>query len=29
MIAGFVGQTAHEVDKVVEESLGGVLFIDA
>lgn len=28
MIAGFVGQTATKVDKVVEESLGGVLFID-
>jgi stage V sporulation protein K len=28
MIAGFVGQTALKVDKVVEESLGGVLFID-
>jgi len=28
MIAGYVGQTASKVDKVVEESLGGVLFID-
>jgi SpoVK/Ycf46/Vps4 family AAA+-type ATPase len=28
MIAGFVGQTATKVDKVVEESKGGVLFID-
>ncbi len=28
MIAGFVGQTALKVDKVVQESLGGVLFID-
>jgi stage V sporulation protein K len=28
MIAGFVGQTATKVDKAVEESLGGVLFID-
>ncbi|MEO8515178.1 MAG: AAA family ATPase [Flavobacterium sp.] len=28
MIAGFVGQTALKVDKVVDESLGGVLFID-
>ncbi|MWB93837.1 AAA family ATPase [Flavobacterium sp. GA093] len=28
MIAGFVGQTAAKVDKVVEESIGGVLFID-
>ncbi|TRX37909.1 AAA family ATPase [Flavobacterium sp. ZT3R18] len=28
MIAGYVGQTAAKVDKVVEESLGGVLFID-
>lgn len=28
MVAGFVGQTALKVDKVVEESLGGVLFID-
>lgn len=28
MVAGFVGQTASKVDKVVEESLGGVLFID-
>ncbi|WP_445453356.1 AAA family ATPase [Flavobacterium sp. 25HG05S-40] len=28
MIAGFVGQTATKVDKVVQESLGGVLFID-
>jgi hypothetical protein len=27
MIAGFVGQTALKVDKVVEESFG-VLFID-
>ncbi|WP_264566106.1 AAA family ATPase [Flavobacterium sp. N3904] len=28
MVAGYVGQTAPKVDKVVEESLGGVLFID-
>ncbi|QBN19325.1 AAA family ATPase [Flavobacterium nackdongense] len=28
LIAGFVGQTALKVDKVVDESLGGVLFID-
>ncbi|NNT71016.1 AAA family ATPase [Flavobacterium sp. IMCC34852] len=28
MIAGYVGQTATKVDKVVQESLGGVLFID-
>lgn len=28
MVAGFVGQTASKVDKVVAESLGGVLFID-
>jgi stage V sporulation protein K len=28
MIAGFVGQTALKVNKVVEDSLGGVLFID-
>jgi stage V sporulation protein K len=28
MVAGYVGQTAAKVDKVVEESLGGVLFID-
>jgi len=28
MIAGFVGQTATKVDKVIQESLGGVLFID-
>jgi stage V sporulation protein K len=28
MIAGYVGQTATKVDKAVEESLGGVLFID-
>lgn len=28
MIAGYVGQTALKVNKVVEESLGGVLFID-
>ncbi|MGV3697672.1 AAA family ATPase [Flavobacterium sp.] len=28
LIAGYVGQTATKVDKVVEESLGGVLFID-
>nr|WP_315203122.1 AAA family ATPase [uncultured Flavobacterium sp.] len=28
MVAGYVGQTAGKVDKVVEESLGGVLFID-
>ena len=28
MIAGFVGQTATKVDKAVQESLGGVLFID-
>jgi stage V sporulation protein K len=28
MIAGYVGQTATKVDKAVEESKGGVLFID-
>jgi SpoVK/Ycf46/Vps4 family AAA+-type ATPase len=28
MIAGYVGQTAAKVDKVVDESIGGVLFID-
>lgn len=28
MIAGYVGQTATKVDKIVEESIGGVLFID-
>ena len=28
MIAGYVGQTATKVNKVVEESKGGVLFID-
>lgn len=28
MVAGYVGQTAEKVDKVVKESLGGVLFID-
>lgn len=28
LIAGFVGQTATKVNKAVEESLGGVLFID-
>lgn len=28
MVAGYVGQTATKVDKVVTESLGGVLFID-
>lgn len=28
MVAGFVGQTAAKVDKAVQESLGGVLFID-
>lgn len=28
LIAGFVGQTATKVDKVIEDSLGGVLFID-
>jgi stage V sporulation protein K len=28
MIAGYVGQTATKVDKVVEASIGGVLFID-
>lgn len=28
MVAGYVGQTAVKVDKAVEESLGGVLFID-
>lgn len=28
LIAGFVGQTATKVNKVVDESLGGVLFID-
>jgi stage V sporulation protein K len=28
MVAGFVGQTATKVDKAVEESKGGVLFVD-
>jgi SpoVK/Ycf46/Vps4 family AAA+-type ATPase len=28
LVAGFVGQTATKVDKVVTESIGGVLFID-
>lgn len=28
MVAGYVGQTATKVDKVVNESIGGVLFID-
>lgn len=28
MVAGYVGQTATKVDKVVAESIGGVLFID-
>lgn len=28
LIAGFVGQTATKVDKAVQDSLGGVLFID-
>ncbi len=28
MVAGFVGQTATKVDKAVQESLGGVLFVD-
>jgi stage V sporulation protein K len=28
LVAGFVGQTATKVDKVVSESIGGVLFID-
>lgn len=28
LIAGYVGQTAAKVDKVVADSLGGVLFID-
>ena len=28
MVAGFVGQTASKVDKAVQESKGGVLFID-
>jgi stage V sporulation protein K len=28
MVAGYVGQTATKVDKAVEESKGGVLFID-
>lgn len=28
MVAGYVGQTALKVDQAVEESLGGVLFID-
>ena len=28
LVAGYVGQTATKVNKVVEESLGGVLFID-
>lgn len=28
LVAGYVGQTATKVNKVVEESIGGVLFID-
>lgn len=28
LVAGYVGQTASKVDKVVEQSIGGVLFID-
>jgi stage V sporulation protein K len=28
LVAGYVGQTAAKVEKVVQESLGGVLFID-
>lgn len=28
MVAGYVGQTATKVDKIVQESIGGVLFID-
>lgn len=28
MVAGYVGQTATKVDKLVDESIGGVLFID-
>lgn len=28
MVAGYVGQTAMKVDKIVDESKGGVLFID-
>jgi stage V sporulation protein K len=28
MVAGYVGQTATKVDKIVDESIGGVLFID-
>jgi len=28
MVAGYVGQTATKVDKLVDDSLGGVLFID-
>ena len=28
IVAGYVGQTATKVDKVVEDSIGGVLFID-
>ena len=28
MVAGYVGQTATKVDKIVQESMGGVLFID-
>jgi hypothetical protein len=28
MVAGYVGQTATKVNKVIDESIGGVLFID-
>ena len=28
LVAGYVGQTAIKVDKVIDESIGGVLFID-
>jgi stage V sporulation protein K len=28
MVAGYVGQTATKVEKIVQESIGGVLFID-